>query len=93
MPTLEPVRPDREPDACAAFRDATVPVADGEADTLTTARVEAHAVSCDACRSALEAARALRARLRSIGASERAPVGFRQQLQDLLRGVRGQWSS
>lgn len=90
---LDPVPADRPTDACAAFRDAIDPVADGECDTLTTARVEAHAVSCASCHSVLETARARRARLRAVGDGERAPSGFRQQLQDLLRGVRGQWSS
>ena len=79
--------------SCAAFRAAVGPVADGECDTLTTARVEAHAVSCAACHAALESARARRIRLRAVGDGERAPAGFRQQLQDLLRGVRGQWTT
>lgn len=64
-------------------------VADGEADSLSVARTEAHARVCRACARALASARALRARLGRAGAAERMPDAARERVLQRLRGVRG----
>jgi hypothetical protein len=78
-----------EPTAdCAAIRALIDDVVADEADTVSVARVEAHAARCASCRFALAHSRAYRRAMRRVGRNERAPGGLRERALGLLHETR-----
>ncbi len=73
---------------CAAIRALIDDVVADEADTVSVARVEAHAARCAACRFALAHARAYRRAMRRVGRNERAPATLRDRALGLLHETR-----
>lgn len=76
-------------EGCTAFLAALDAVVDGEADTLSVARSEAHAAACVACAHRLAAARAYRERLRQVGERSAATNALRERVRRILQAVRG----
>jgi predicted anti-sigma-YlaC factor YlaD len=62
------------PQPCAAFVPLLARAADGDLDPGTLARVESHAASCDACRTSLDAQRAIHRLLGQAEAWQASPA-------------------